>query len=62
MCNNGIIIQDNHYDFNYQEYRTLAEERTVLPGDELIVECDYETVKNDTFVFVRNLLGEIRSA
>ncbi len=46
------ILQDDHYDFNYQEYRTLPNEVTVLPGDELIMECDFETTGNETFIFV----------
>ncbi|CAL8092372.1 unnamed protein product [Orchesella dallaii] len=45
------IAQDNHVDFNYQHYRTLKEERTVLPGDELISECTYHTETNDTFIY-----------
>jgi len=48
-------LQDNHFDFNYQEYRNLASEVTVLPGDELIMECIYESVGNHTFIYVWNL-------
>ena len=36
-------FEDNHYDFNYQIFRYLPEEITVLPGDELITECRYNT-------------------
>jgi len=31
------------YDFNYQQYIYLEEPRTILPGDELIVDCWYDS-------------------
>jgi len=31
------IAYDDKYDFNYQQYRMLDEERKVLPGDRLII-------------------------
>ncbi|KAF4518098.1 hypothetical protein B566_EDAN007799, partial [Ephemera danica] len=37
------IVEDNHYDFKYQQARVLKKEKTVYPGDELITECVYET-------------------
>jgi len=37
------IVQDNHFDFNYQQSYTLEKEVKVLPGDELITECIYST-------------------
>lgn len=46
-----LFEQDRHYDFSYQVYRILPKEVTVLPGDELIVECEFETTKNDTFIY-----------
>ncbi|CAL8072003.1 unnamed protein product [Orchesella dallaii] len=45
------IAQDNHVDFNYQHYRMLKKEVIVLPGDELITACTYDTEKNSTFVY-----------
>lgn len=45
------IAEDNNYDFSYQQYRFLREEVTVLPGDELIVECDFNTTDKDDFVY-----------
>ncbi|KAF2357527.1 Copper type II ascorbate-dependent monooxygenase C-terminal [Trinorchestia longiramus] len=42
------IVKDDTYDFNYQQYQVLKEERTVLPGDHLIFQCDYDT-SSDTF-------------
>ncbi|ODM96091.1 DBH-like monooxygenase protein 1 [Orchesella cincta] len=37
------ILTDENYDFNYQQYRVLREERKVLPGDLLINSCTYDT-------------------
>ncbi len=38
------ILEDGHYDFNFQASRAPPSgERLVLPGDELLVECDYST-------------------
>ncbi|XP_021962814.1 DBH-like monooxygenase protein 1 [Folsomia candida] len=45
-----LIAKDDYYDFNYQQSRTLQEEITVLPGDELITECEYETTQNNRMV------------
>ena len=39
-----IPFEDNHYDFNYQIFRYLPEEITVLPGDELLTDCYYNTM------------------
>ncbi|XP_075210219.1 MOXD1 homolog 1-like [Lycorma delicatula] len=41
------IAEDKNYDFNYQQSRVLSKEIRVLPGDELITECVYDT-KNRT--------------
>lgn len=38
------IVQDNHFDFNYQQSHTLEKEVKVLPGDELVTECIYGTL------------------
>ncbi|XP_068081062.1 MOXD1 homolog 1 [Anabrus simplex] len=37
------VAEDNHYDFNYQQTRVLGNEVSVLPGDELVTECVYQT-------------------
>ncbi|RZF45944.1 hypothetical protein LSTR_LSTR008321 [Laodelphax striatellus] len=37
------IAKDESYDFNYQQSRVIEEGIRVLPGDELITECIYET-------------------
>lgn len=38
-------FQDDHYDFNYQQSRSLTHEIKVLPGDSLITECTYSTLE-----------------
>ncbi|KAF2880698.1 hypothetical protein ILUMI_25476, partial [Ignelater luminosus] len=38
------IAQDDHYDFNYQQARSLWQEVKILPGDGLITECTYSTL------------------
>merc|ERR550532_42389 len=39
-----VILQDNNYDFNFQASRQPPKGRgKILPGDEMILECDYET-------------------
>nr|CAD7415206.1 unnamed protein product [Timema cristinae] len=40
----SLIAKDDNYDFNYQQSRTLQTEVLVLPGDELITECAYQTL------------------
>ena len=37
-------VLDNNYDFNFQASRQPPKGRgKILPGDEMILECDYET-------------------
>lgn len=36
-------VKDEHYDFNYQQSRSLPREVTIFPGDELVTECTYNT-------------------
>lgn len=38
-----LLAQDDEFDFNFQEFQYLKEERLVLPGDNLITECKYST-------------------
>ncbi|KAI5712495.1 hypothetical protein M8J75_008771 [Diaphorina citri] len=38
------IVQDDQYDFNYQQVRRLPSEVTIYPGDQLITECTYQTL------------------
>nr|CAB3263917.1 DBH-like monooxygenase protein 1 homolog [Phallusia mammillata] len=37
------IAKDDAYDFNFQAYRYVKPERTVLPGDSMQVLCDYDS-------------------
>ncbi|XP_047931727.1 DBH-like monooxygenase protein 1 isoform X1 [Anser cygnoides] len=39
-----LLAYDDEFDFNFQEFQYLEEERTILPGDNLITECHYSTV------------------
>lgn len=43
---NGVeldrIVEDDTYDYNYQQVRQLENETTVLPGDYLVTDCAYE--------------------
>lgn len=36
------IVEDDNYDFNYQQVRQLSNETVVLPGDYMITDCAYE--------------------
>ncbi|XP_033095852.1 DBH-like monooxygenase protein 1 [Anneissia japonica] len=47
----GDIVRDNLYDFNLQEQRILKEDWIVKPGDELLVECTYNTATRDRATF-----------
>ncbi|KAJ8944429.1 hypothetical protein NQ318_002125 [Aromia moschata] len=38
------LAQDDRYDFNYQQSRSLSQDTPILPGDGLITECTYSTV------------------
>lgn len=53
---NGVelpaLAEDNHYDFNYQQSKMLKHEVKLLPGDELITECEYNTEGMNEFVLV----------
>ncbi|XP_004401254.1 PREDICTED: DBH-like monooxygenase protein 1 [Odobenus rosmarus divergens] len=38
-----LLAYDDDFDFNFQEFQYLREEQTILPGDNLITECRYNT-------------------
>ena len=38
-----VVLEDNHYDFNFQASRVPRTETIVYPGDQLMLECDYDT-------------------
>ena len=37
------LAYDEHYDFDYQEYRFLNNRRTLQSGDAIVVECKYDS-------------------
>ncbi|XP_051511245.1 DBH-like monooxygenase protein 1 homolog isoform X2 [Myxocyprinus asiaticus] len=37
------LASDDQFDFNFQEFQPLSQERLILPGDSLITECRYNT-------------------
>nr|XP_036230713.1 MOXD1 homolog 1 [Bactrocera oleae] len=45
------IIEDDNYDYNFQQVRQLEQEVVVMPGDYIITDCAYETLnrKQPTF-------------
>ncbi|GFY41322.1 DBH-like monooxygenase protein 1 [Trichonephila inaurata madagascariensis] len=45
------LLDDTNYDFNYQEYRYYTEEVPFLPGDQITVECTYDSSKRVTTTF-----------
>ncbi|KAM8945538.1 DBH-like monooxygenase protein 1 [Pelodytes ibericus] len=46
-----LLAYDNEFDFNFQEFQILKEERTILPGDSLITECKYNTKGRNTMTW-----------
>ncbi|CAL8141906.1 unnamed protein product [Orchesella dallaii] len=45
------IMNDDNYDFNYQQIRYLPNPVTILPGDQLTTRCSYDTTwKNGSTV------------
>ncbi|XP_060040769.1 putative DBH-like monooxygenase protein 2, partial [Erinaceus europaeus] len=45
------ICKDDFYDFNLQETRDLPHRVEIKPGDELLVECHYQTLDRDSMTF-----------
>uniref|UniRef100_A0A8C0MN52 DOMON domain-containing protein n=1 Tax=Canis lupus familiaris TaxID=9615 RepID=A0A8C0MN52_CANLF len=45
------ICKDDSYDFNLQETRDLPYRVEIKPGDELLVECHYQTLDRDSLTF-----------
>jgi len=37
------LIDEKHYDFNYQDYWHFNKIRKIMPGDQVTVECYYNT-------------------
>uniref|UniRef100_B4MQU2 GK21375 n=2 Tax=Drosophila willistoni TaxID=7260 RepID=B4MQU2_DROWI len=45
------IIEDDNYDYRYQQVHQLANETVVLPGDYIITDCAYETLHRNRPTF-----------
>ncbi|XP_019605410.2 putative DBH-like monooxygenase protein 2 [Rhinolophus sinicus] len=45
------ICKDDSYDFNLQETRDLPHRVAIKPGDELLIECHYQTLDRDSLTF-----------
>lgn len=45
------IVEDDNYDYAFQQVRQLANETVVLPGDYLITDCAYETLGRRRLTF-----------
>ncbi|XP_028914011.1 putative DBH-like monooxygenase protein 2 [Ornithorhynchus anatinus] len=52
---NGVqlrtICKDNAYDFNLQESRDMKDRVEIKVGDQLLVECDYQTLDRTSMTF-----------
>lgn len=49
------LAEEYNYDFNFQDFRRFEKERVILPGDQITVECTYNTESLDKPLFVRIL-------
>ncbi|NWH27740.1 MOXD2 protein, partial [Grus americana] len=47
-----IICEDNKYDFRLQEIRDMKEILIIKPGDEILVECNFQTLDRSGITFV----------
>ncbi|XP_054712573.1 DBH-like monooxygenase protein 1 isoform X2 [Uloborus diversus] len=45
------LADDSNYDFNYQAYHHYSKEITVLPDDQITVECTYDSTKRNETTF-----------
>lgn len=45
------LAEENNYDFNFQDFRRFDEKRIILPGDQITVECTYNTESLDRPMF-----------
>uniref|UniRef100_A0A8D0FA75 DOMON domain-containing protein n=1 Tax=Strix occidentalis caurina TaxID=311401 RepID=A0A8D0FA75_STROC len=46
-----IICEDNKYDFRLQEIRDMKEILIIKPGDEILVECNFQTLDRSGITF-----------
>ncbi|KAM6283498.1 DBH-like monooxygenase protein 2 [Spheniscus humboldti] len=47
----GIIYEDNKYDFRLQEIRDMKEILIIKPGDEILVECNFQALDRSGITF-----------
>ncbi|NXT35903.1 MOXD2 protein, partial [Pelecanoides urinatrix] len=47
-----IICEDNKYDFSLQETRNVKDIIMVKSGDEILVECNFQTLDRSQTTFV----------
>ncbi|KAL5275199.1 MOXD1 family protein [Megaselia abdita] len=45
------IIEDDNYNYKYQQIRQLINETLIMPGDYIIAECAYETTNRKRLTF-----------
>ncbi|KPM10965.1 Copper type II ascorbate-dependent monooxygenase-like protein, partial [Sarcoptes scabiei] len=45
------IAVENNFDFNFQDFRRFSEKLIILPGDQITVECTYDTKKLNRPIF-----------
>ncbi|OCT57428.1 hypothetical protein XELAEV_18003496mg [Xenopus laevis] len=45
------LAYDTEFDFNFQEYKYLEEERTIVPGDNIVTQCQYNTKGRTTMTW-----------
>jgi len=55
----NFFVQDGNFTQSYQQNRIMKNEVRILPGDELILECEYSTLRQDKFTFVSNLYSKL---
>lgn len=46
------VLEDNHYDFNYQAFRYASRPIVFMPNDTLLLECEYDTTHDQAPVYV----------
>ncbi|XP_043539213.1 DBH-like monooxygenase protein 1 homolog isoform X3 [Chiloscyllium plagiosum] len=46
-----LLAHDDEFDFNFQEFRYLKEERVLQPGDSLVTECQYNTTSRSNMTW-----------
>ncbi|NWS61400.1 MOXD2 protein, partial [Chunga burmeisteri] len=47
-----IICQDNKYDFRLQDFQDMKETLIIKPGDEILVECNFQTLDWSDITFL----------